>query len=45
MNLIFYDAIRNEIFQSVALERLFCALAIRGEWWSENPHVDIIGLL
>jgi hypothetical protein len=45
LNLIWYDAKNNYLFQSGMLEGLFCALAIRKEWWAENPHIDLIGIL
>jgi len=45
LNLIRYDAKANEVFQSGYLEGLFCALAIRPEWWRENRHIDVIGVL
>jgi hypothetical protein len=45
LQVIWYDAKTDSIFQSGMLEGLFCALEIRQEWWSENPHIDIVGLL
>jgi len=45
LHVIFYNALNNELFQSGYLEGLFCALEIRPGFWTENPHIDIIGLL
>lgn len=45
LNLVWYSAIHDRIFQSGELEGLFCALAIRKEWWKENPHIELIGIL
>lgn len=45
MNLIWYDAKADRIFQDSYLEALFLALAIPSSWWSENPHIDVIGVL
>jgi hypothetical protein len=45
LKIIWYDAKGDFIFQSGLLEGLFCALSIRREWWAENPHIDIVGLL
>ncbi len=45
LQLVWYDAERDIIFQSGLLESLFCALAIRTEWWGENPQIDVIGLI
>lgn len=45
MRLIWYDAIRNEIFESNLLDGLFFALSIRPEWWDENKHIDVVGFL
>lgn len=45
LELVWYDAKRDYIFQSGLLESLFCALQIRSEWWQENQHIELIGLL
>lgn len=45
LNLIWYDSKTNLLFQSGLLESLFLALSIRKEWWSENSHIDIVGML
>lgn len=45
MKLVWYHATKDVIFQSDLLEGLFCALAIRPDWWSENPHIQLIGIL
>lgn len=45
LNLIWYDAKNNLIFQSGLLEALFLALSFRKEWWSENPHINVVGML
>lgn len=45
LNVIWYDAKRDVIFQCGLMEGLFCSLAIRKEFWKENPHIAIVGLL
>lgn len=45
LHTLWYDAKNDVIFQSGLLEGLFCALAFRPEWWSENPHIEMIGIL
>jgi len=43
LQIVWYDAKLDKIFQSGLLEALFFALAFRKTWWGENPHIDLIG--
>lgn len=45
LQIVWYHAQLDVIFQSGELEGLFCALAIRPDWWAENPHIVLVGLI
>ena len=45
LHTIWYDAKEDVIFQSGYLEGLFCALAFHPDFFKNNPHLDIIGLI
>lgn len=45
LNLVWYDAKKNEIFQSAFFEAMFCSLSIHLGFWSENPHIELVGTL
>lgn len=45
LHLVWYHAKLDVLFQSGYLEGLFCALVLRREFWSENPHIELIGIL
>ena len=43
MNLVWYDAKKDELFASWLLDGGFYALSFRPEWWDENTHIELIG--
>ncbi len=43
--IVWYDAVKDEIFFNSGLDALFFSLAFRPEFFEQNPHIDIVGQL